>query len=67
MALAAAVGGECCPRRARTTRRWRAALDRYAAQDLARGSLRSVYGPWADEVKVHAISKIKKRISSVAK
>jgi sugar lactone lactonase YvrE len=30
-------------------------------------SLRTVFGPWADEVKVHTVSKIKKRIPSVPK
>ncbi len=36
MALTAVVGGAWCLRRARTERRWRAALDRYAEQEQAK-------------------------------
>jgi hypothetical protein len=38
VALTAAVGGTWCLRRARTARRWRAALDLYAEKDLAKGT-----------------------------
>ena len=36
MALTAVVGGTWCLRRARTVRRWRATLDRYAEQERAK-------------------------------
>jgi hypothetical protein len=38
MALTAVVGGTWCLRRARTERRWRAALDRYAEQEQTKGT-----------------------------
>jgi hypothetical protein len=38
MALTVVVGGMWCLRRARIARRWRAALDRYAEQEQAKGT-----------------------------
>jgi hypothetical protein len=46
VALAAVAGGTWCLRRARAARRWRAALDRYAEQEHAKGT-RARKGPHA--------------------
>ena len=35
---------------------------KYTSQSLSGPTLRTIYGPWADEVKLHTVSKIKKRI-----